>query len=187
MASRCSPGWLGVALAGVVVDLGGEVGDQLGSLYQIGPPDGMIMQRRWNAREPRQRTWVGRDEFGEAPVEDGGQVACRVEDASASGCQQVAEWMLSCSRRQGDQMCPESWPSRLVGEPGEVVVGLVELCDGLGSGELFGCDVEAVGVALDCVVEPGRWIIELAQPSASGERRFIAGEDLQQRLGRRAR
>jgi hypothetical protein len=44
VASRCSPGWWGVTLAGVVVDLGGEVGDQLGSLGQIVTPDGMIMQ-----------------------------------------------------------------------------------------------------------------------------------------------
>ena len=35
------------------------------------------------------------------------------------------------------------------------MVGLVELCDGLGSEKLFGCEVEAVGVALDGVVEPG--------------------------------
>ena len=30
--SRCSPDWLGVALAGVVLDLVGEVCDELGSL-----------------------------------------------------------------------------------------------------------------------------------------------------------
>ena len=41
VASRWSPDWLGVTLAGVVLDLVGEVGDQLGSLCQIGPPDGM--------------------------------------------------------------------------------------------------------------------------------------------------
>ncbi len=29
---------------------------------------------------------------------------------------------------------------------------MVELCDGLGSEELFGCDVEAVGVALDRLI-----------------------------------
>ena len=45
VASRCSPGWRGGTLAGVVLDVGGEVGDLLGSLGQVGPPDGMIMQR----------------------------------------------------------------------------------------------------------------------------------------------
>jgi len=28
VSSRCSPDWLGVTLAGMVLDLGGEVGDQ---------------------------------------------------------------------------------------------------------------------------------------------------------------
>ena len=45
VASRCSPDWLGVTLAGVVLDLVGEVGDQLGSLCQVVAPDGMGMQR----------------------------------------------------------------------------------------------------------------------------------------------
>jgi hypothetical protein len=48
------PGWLGVALAGVILDLVGEVGDELGSLGQIGSPDGMGIERFWNAREPGQ-------------------------------------------------------------------------------------------------------------------------------------
>ena len=56
-----------------------------------------------------------------------------------------------------------------------------------GSDELFGCDVETVGVALHRLEEPGRWVVELAQHGAGGERRFVAGEDLLQRLGRCAR
>jgi hypothetical protein len=64
--------------------------------------------------------------------------------------------------------------------------GWFKLCDGLGSEELFGCDVEAVGVALHRLEQPGCWIVELAQQGAGGERRFIAGEDLLQRFGRRA-
>jgi hypothetical protein len=64
---------------------------------------------------------------------------------------------------------------------------LVELCDGLGSEELFGCDVEGVGVALDRLEKPGRWVVELAQQGAGGDGRFIAAEDLLQRLGRGAR
>ena len=133
VASRCSPGWLGVALAGVVLDLVGEVGDELGSLCQVGPPDGMVMERWWNAGEPGQRTWVGRRQLWEAPVEDGGHVAGGVEVASAGGCQQVAEWVLSSFGREGEQVCPQGWPGGFSGEPGDVLVGLVELCDGLGS------------------------------------------------------
>jgi hypothetical protein len=84
------------------------------------------------------------------------------------------EWMLPRFGRQGEQAGSEGRPSRLVGESGDVLVGLVELCDGVGSEELFGCDVEGVGVALDRLEEPGRWVVELAQRGAGGERRFIA-------------
>ena len=38
VASRRCPDWLGFTLAGVVLDLVGEVGDQLGSLCQVGGP-----------------------------------------------------------------------------------------------------------------------------------------------------
>jgi hypothetical protein len=100
VVSWCSPDRLAVTLAGVVLDLVGEVGDQLGSLGQIGPPGGLGMQCWWNAREPGQRAWVRRRERWEAPVEDGGHVACSAEVASGGGCQQVAEWMLSGFGRQ---------------------------------------------------------------------------------------
>ena len=76
VASRCSPDRLGVTLAGVVLDLAGEVGDQLGSLCQVVAPDGMVMKRFWNAGEPGQRTWVGRRELWEAPVR--GRRPCRL-------------------------------------------------------------------------------------------------------------
>ena len=186
VASRRSPGWLSVTLAGMVLDLVGEVCDELGSLCQVRPPDGMDMQFEWNAREPGQRTWVGRCERWEAPVEDGGRVARGVEVASAGRCQQVAEWVLSTFCREGEQVRSQGRPSRFGSESEHVVVGLVELCDALGSEELFGCDVETVGVALDRLEEPDRWLIEFAQHGAGGDRRFIAGEDLLQRLGRRA-
>ena len=54
-----------------------------------------------------------------------------------------------------------------------MLVGLVKLCDGLGSDELFGCDVEAVGVALDRLAKPGRWVAQLAQQGAGGDGRFV--------------
>jgi hypothetical protein len=162
VSSRCSPDWLGVTLAGVVLNLVGEVGDQLRSLCQIGAPDGMAMKRWWNAREPGQRTWVGRRELWEAPVEDGGHVARGVEVASAGGCQQVGERVLRGFGRQREQVGSEGWPGGFAGESGEVLVGLVKLRDGLGSDELFGCDVEAVAVALDRLEQPGRWVVELA-------------------------
>jgi hypothetical protein len=142
----------------------------------------MGMECFWYAGEPGQRTLVGRGELGEAPVEDGGHVAGSAEVSSAGGCQHVAEGMFTGFGRQREQMEPQRWPGGFNGESGNVVVGLVELCDGLGSEELFGCDVEAVGVALDRLEEPGRWIVELAQHGAGGDRRFITAEDLLQRL-----
>jgi hypothetical protein len=51
------------------------------------------------------------------------------------GCQQVAEWMLSGFGGEGEQVAPQGWPGGFGGESGDVVVGLVELCDGLGSEE----------------------------------------------------
>ena len=53
--SRRRPDWLGVTLEGVVLDLVGEVYDQLGSLCQIGPPDAIGMEGLWSAWEPAQR------------------------------------------------------------------------------------------------------------------------------------
>jgi hypothetical protein len=52
---------------------------------------------------------------------------------------------------------------------------------------VFGGGAEGVGVALDRLEELGRWVVELAQHSAGGDVRFVAGEDLLQRLGRGAR
>ena len=102
----------------------------------------------------------------------------------------VCRWRKGC--------CPVSAANasrcaRSVGQAGSSVSpGMywstrVELCDDLGSDELFGCDVEAVGVALDRLEQPGRWVVELAQQGAGGDGRFVAGEDLLQRLGRGAR
>src|SRR4029450_10204455 len=97
------------------------------------------MQRFWNAREPGQRTWVGIGEQCEPPVEDGGHVVCGSEVASAGGCQPVQAWVFAGFGGEGEQVSSEGWPGGLGGESGEVLVGLVELSDGLGSNGAFGC------------------------------------------------
>jgi hypothetical protein len=102
VSSRWCPDWLGVTLAGAILDLVGEVGDELGSLCQVVAPSGMDMQRWWNAGEPGQRTWVDRRERWEAPVEDGGHVACGFEVTSAGGCQHVAEWVFTGFGREAE-------------------------------------------------------------------------------------
>jgi hypothetical protein len=142
----------------------------------------MGMKRWWYAREPGQRTWIDGCERWEAPVEDGGHVACGVEVPSTGRCQQVAEWVLSPFGREGEQVRSQGRPGVFGGESGDVLVGLVELSDGPRSEELFGCDVEAVGVALDRLEEPGRRVVELPQHGAGGDRGFVAGDDLLQCL-----
>jgi len=162
VASRRCPDWLASTLAGLILDQVGEIGDQLGSLCQVGPPDGIVMKRWWNAREPGQRTWVDKRERWEAPVEHGGHVAGTAEVSSGGDCQQVQERVLTRLRRQVEEVGSQGRPGGFSGESEDVVVDLVELCDGLRAEELFGCDVEAVGVALDRLEEPGRWIVEFA-------------------------
>ena len=84
----------------------------------------------------------------------------------------MAEWVLSGFGREVEEVGSEGRPGGFGGEAGDVLVGVVELCDDLGSEELFGCDVEAVGVALDSLEQPGRWVVELAQ-QACWRRRAI--------------
>ncbi len=88
------------------MNLVGEIGDQLGSLRQVVAPNRMVMQGWWNAREPGQRTWVGRRQLWEAPVEDGRHIACDSKVGSAGGCQQVAEWVFTSFGGEGEQMYP---------------------------------------------------------------------------------
>jgi hypothetical protein len=133
------------------------------------------MEDWWNAREPGQRTWVGRRERGEAPVEHGRLIICGSQVASAGGCQHMTEGMFTGFGGQGEQVGSQGGPAGFGGESGNVLVGLVELRHGLGTDELFGCHVEAVGVALDRLEKPDRWVVQPAQNSAGGERRFVAG------------
>ncbi len=90
----------------------------------------------------------------EAPVEDGGHVAGGAEVSSSGGCLQVAQWVLTGFGRQGEQVCSQGRPGRFAGEPGNELVDSVERRHGLRSDEVFGGDVQAVGVALNGIVEP---------------------------------
>jgi hypothetical protein len=99
MTSCCSPGWRTISLAGVVLDLVGEVGDKLGSLCQVAAPNGIGMEREWNAREPGQRTWLGRRQRWEAPVEDGRHVAYGFRGHVR---RRLSVWVLSRFGREGE-------------------------------------------------------------------------------------
>ena len=141
-------------MVGMILDLVGEVGDQLRSLRQVGPPRGMAVESCWYAGQPRKRTSVDRRQLWEAPVEDGGHVACGFEVATGGRCLQVAERVFTGLRRQVEEVGSQGRPGGFRGESGDVLIGLVELCEGLRSDKLLGCDVEAVGVALDRLEEP---------------------------------
>ena len=66
--------------------------------------------------------------------------------------------------RQREQVCSQGRPGRLAGEFGDDLVGLaVERLNDLGSDELLGRDLEAVGVALDRIVQPGSRVAEFSQ------------------------
>jgi hypothetical protein len=67
----------------------------------------MGIQRWWNAREPGQRTRVGRRQRCEPPVEDGGHVARGSEVASADSCQHVTDWVLSTLKTVWKQLLKE--------------------------------------------------------------------------------
>ena len=123
------------------------------------------MKGWWNARQPGQRTWVGRRERCEAPVQHGRHIISGSKVASAGGYQQVAERMFTGFGREGEQVGSEAGPGGISGESGNVLVGLVELCDRLGSEELFGCHMKAVGVTPDGRTQPGSRVAPFFQQS----------------------
>ena len=83
--SRWNPDWLIVGSGCEASNLAGEVGDVLCSLGQVVTPGGMVLNRVWKVWEPGQRFCSGCRECCEAPVEDGGHVACGREIATAGG------------------------------------------------------------------------------------------------------
>ena len=110
------------------------------------------MKRLRNPGKPRKRPWVGGCRLWEAPVQDCCHVCCGVEFSTGGRCVQVEEWMLTGLGRQGEQVCPQRRPRRRVGEVGDDLVGSgVEHLNDLGSEELLGGHLKAVGVAPDGV------------------------------------
>ena len=87
-----------------------------------------------------------------------------MEFASGGGCLQVEEWVVPGLSRQSEQVCSEGRPRRLAGEFGDDGVGLViERLNDQGANQLLGCDVEAVGVALNGLEQPSSRFAEFLQ------------------------
>ena len=76
------------------------------------------MERLRNPGKPGKRPWVSGCGFWEAPVQHGGHVPGGVEFSSGGRCVQVQEWVLAGVGREGEQVCPEGRPRRLVCEVG---------------------------------------------------------------------
>src|SRR4029450_2864086 len=70
-----------------------------------------------------QRTWVGRRDRREPPVEHGRYITCGSEGAIGGDCLQVAERVLAGFGRQVEEVCSQGWPGGFGGESGNVVVG----------------------------------------------------------------
>jgi hypothetical protein len=158
------PHRLGIVSAGVTSDLVGEVGNYLGTLGQILTPHGMIMERLRNARKPRKRPLVSACGLWETPVQHGGHVCCGVEFATDRRCVQMEEWVLTGLRGQGEQVCPQGRPGRLVGEVGHNLVGSsVEHLHDLRSEELLDRHMNAVGVTPDGLKQPGSRVAPFSQ------------------------
>ena len=102
--------------------------------------------------------------FGEAPVQDGGHVSGGAEVPPECGLVEVDQGMLAGLGGEGDQVGTQGRPGRLVGDAGHDLVGsAVERRHDAGSDDVFGGDVQPVGVALDRLVEPDRGVAELPE------------------------
>ena len=111
-----------------------------------------------------------------------------MEFAASGGCVQVEEWVLTGLRCQGEQVCPEGRPGRLVGDVGHDLVGsAVEHLNDLGSEELLGCHLNAVGVTPGGVKQPSSRVAPFPQHRGGRGGGVIAGEDLLEHLGRPTR
>ena len=77
---------------------------------------------------------------------------------------EVDEWVLTGFSRQREQVCSKGRPRRLAGEVrNDLVRQAVKRVNDLGSEELLDCRLESVGVALDRVMQPRRWVAESAR------------------------
>jgi hypothetical protein len=167
VAARRCPYRLFAVLTGAVSNLICEADHELRPLRQILTPNVMLMKRFRYAGKPRQRSWVSRCGLWEAPVEYGGHVFCGVEFSSGGGSLEVEEWVFTGFSRQREEVCSEGRPRRLAGEFGDDLVGSgVKHVNDLGSEELLGRDMEAVGVALNGLEQPGRRVAEFSQHGA---------------------
>lgn len=182
-AQRC-PAGCSIGSTGLFPDVVGEVGDELGALGEVVAPDRIDLKSGGDARQPWQRPVIECRSLRKSPVKDGGHVASAGEVAAKSSIVEMTERVLARFGGEVEEVGSQGGPRRFAGEAGDVAVDPVELGNNLRSEELFGGGVEAVGVALDSVEQPGSRVMEFAQGGRGGGRRIVACQDLLQGLGR---
>ena len=170
-AARGCPGGWSVGSAGLFSDVVGQVGNELGSWVDASPQTGLICSRTGMSGAT---TAAARDRLPqsqEVAVKDGGHVASGGEVTAKSSIVEMAERVVA-ARFGGEveEMGSQGGPGRFAGEPGNVLVDPVEVGNNLGSEEVFGGGVKAVGVPLDSVEQPGSRITELTQGRRGGGR-----------------
>jgi hypothetical protein len=170
VAARGRPGGCSVGSAGLLSDAVGEVGDELGALGEVVAPERIDLESGRDARQPWQRPVIGCRGLRKSPVEDSGDVASGGEVAAARSIVEMAERVVAGFDCEVEEMGSESRPGRFAGEAGDVLADRIEVGNNLGSEEVFGGGVEAVGVALDSVEQPGGRVIEFTQGRRGGGR-----------------
>ena len=104
--------------------------------------------------------------FREAPVQDGGHILSRAEISSDCGFIQVDERVFAGLCGQGDEVGSQGRPPRFVGDVGYDLLGsAVERLHNCGSDDLLRGGVQAIGVALDRIMQPGRRVAKSAEES----------------------
>jgi hypothetical protein len=107
---------------------------------------------------------VGGSGFWEAPVQDSGHVFSRAEIPAKCGFIEVDERVFSRLRGQGDEVSSQGGPGRSVGDVGYDLLGpTVERVQNCGSDDLLSGGVQAIGVALDRIMQPGSRVAEFAE------------------------
>ena len=118
-------------------------------------------------------------------MEDGGLVAGGVQLAGGGGGVEGEEGVDPVGGGDQQQQRSERGPRRFVRQAGHDLVGEhVEPLHRLRAQDLFGGDVQAVGVAEGRVPQPNGGVREVAEGGGGGGGGVVAGEDLLQHLGR---
>jgi hypothetical protein len=107
---------------------------------------------------------VGGSRFWEAPVQDGSHIFSRAEIPPECGFIEVNERMFAGLCGQSDEVGSQGRPPRFVGDVRYDLLGsAIERLHNCGPDDLLSGGVQAIGVALDRITQPGRWVAKSAE------------------------